>query len=102
MTLGMSEATPADSGLVSGLLNTTQQVGGSLGLAVLATIATWRTAGLLESGQGAAAALTGGYRLAFVVSAVLVAAAAVVAATVLRPGATAAGAAGEPDLEAAA
>jgi EmrB/QacA subfamily drug resistance transporter len=84
MTLGMSGATDSDAGLVSGLVNTTAQVGGSLGLAVLATLATSRTEQLLGSGQSAPAALTGGYQLAFAIGAGLVAAAFVVAATVLR------------------
>ena len=44
MTLAMSAATPEDSGLASGLVNTTQQVGGALGLAVLATLSTTRRA----------------------------------------------------------
>ena len=43
MTLAMSGATPSDSGLASGLVNTTVQVGGAIGLAVLATLATERT-----------------------------------------------------------
>jgi predicted MFS family arabinose efflux permease len=85
MTLGMSGATERDSGLVSGLVNTTAQVGGSLGLAVLATLATSRTDQLLAAGQSQASALTGGYRLAFVTGAALLAAAIVVAVTVLRP-----------------
>ena len=51
MTLAMSGATPADSGLASGLVNTTQQVGGALGLAVLATLSTTRTDHLVSSGQ---------------------------------------------------
>jgi EmrB/QacA subfamily drug resistance transporter len=84
MTLGMSGATESDAGLVSGLVNTTAQVGGSLGLAVLATLATSRTDQLLASGQSAPAALTGGYHLAFGISAGLLAAAIAVAATVLR------------------
>jgi EmrB/QacA subfamily drug resistance transporter len=84
MTLGMSGATDDDAGLISGLVNTTAQVGGSLGLAVLATLATSRTDHLLAAGQDPAAALTGGYHLAFGISAGLVAAAFVVAATVLR------------------
>jgi MFS family permease len=85
MTLGMSGATASDSGLISGLINTTAQVGGSLGLAVLATLATSRTDHLLAAGQGTASALTGGYRLAFGTGAGLVAIAIVVAITVLRP-----------------
>ena len=46
MTLAMSGATPSDAGLASGLVNTTQQVGGALGLAVLATLSTSRTEAL--------------------------------------------------------
>jgi EmrB/QacA subfamily drug resistance transporter len=71
-TLAMSESTPADSGLVSGLINTTQQVGGALGLAVLATLSTSRTDQLLASGVSDAAALTSGYQLAFFIGAALV------------------------------
>jgi EmrB/QacA subfamily drug resistance transporter len=89
MTLGMSGATASDSGLISGLINTTAQVGGSLGLAVLATLATSRTDQLLAAGQGTAAALTGGYQLAFGIGAGLVGAGIVVAATVLQPEAAA-------------
>jgi EmrB/QacA subfamily drug resistance transporter len=84
VTLAMSGATAADSGLASGLVNTTQQVGGALGLAVLATLSTSRTNSLLADGESAASALTGGYHLAFAVAAGLVVAAIVVAATVLR------------------
>jgi EmrB/QacA subfamily drug resistance transporter len=84
VTLAMSGATGADSGLASGLVNTTQQVGGALGLAVLATLSTSRTNHLLADGESAASALTGGYHLAFAIAAGLVLAAIVVAATVLR------------------
>jgi len=49
MTIGMSGgATPNDSGLASGLLNTTAQVGAALGLAVLATLAASRISGVLS------------------------------------------------------
>jgi EmrB/QacA subfamily drug resistance transporter len=85
MTLGMSGATASDSGLISGLINTTAQVGGSLGLAALATLATSRSDRLLASGQSTASALTAGYHLAFGIGAGLVAAAIVVAVTVLQP-----------------
>jgi EmrB/QacA subfamily drug resistance transporter len=84
MTLSMSGAGPSDAGLASGLVNTTLQVGGAVGLAVLATLSTTRTADLRSGGDSAAAALTGGYHLAFAIGAALVAVALVVALTVLR------------------
>jgi EmrB/QacA subfamily drug resistance transporter len=84
MTLAMSGATPQDAGLASGLVNTTVQVGGALGLAVLATLAATETSSLRAAGDPGAAALTGGYHLAFAIGAALVAAAIVVALTVLR------------------
>ena len=85
MTLAMSGASPSDAGLASGLVNTTQQVGGALGLAVLATLATTRADGLLADGESTAAALTDGYQLAFAVGAALLAGAIVLAAIVLKP-----------------
>jgi EmrB/QacA subfamily drug resistance transporter len=74
-----------DSGLASGLLNTTQQVGGSLGLAVLSAISTSRVTSALDGGSTPATALTHGFTGAFTVSAILCAAAAVLA-LVLLPG----------------
>jgi EmrB/QacA subfamily drug resistance transporter len=85
MTLAMSGATQEDSGLASGLVNTTQQGGGALGLAVLATLATTRTETLLDGGESATSALTDGYQLAFVVAAGLAVAAITLAVGVLRP-----------------
>jgi EmrB/QacA subfamily drug resistance transporter len=84
MTLAMSGASDEDAGLASGLINTTTQVGGALGLAVLATAAASRSRALTASGHGAAASLTGGYHLAFWVAAILVAAA--IAVGVAVPG----------------
>jgi MFS family permease len=85
MTLAMSGATPSDAGLASGLVNTTLQVGGALGLAVLATLSATRSDTLIEQGQSTPAALTEGYQLAFLIGAGLVVAAIVVAVTVLQP-----------------
>jgi EmrB/QacA subfamily drug resistance transporter len=84
MTLAMSGATQSDSGLASGLINTTVQVGGAVGLAVLATLATERTEGLLADGESTAAALNSGYHLAYLIGAVLIAVAIGVALAVLR------------------
>ena len=85
MTLAMSGATPSDAGLASGLVNTSLQVGGALGLAVLATLSATRSESLIEQGAGNAAALTEGYQLAFLIGAGLVVAAIAVALTVLQP-----------------
>jgi EmrB/QacA subfamily drug resistance transporter len=87
MSLAMSGATQSDSGLASGLVNTTQQGGGALGLAVLATLATTRTEHLVAGGDSTASALTGGYHLAFVVGVGLAIAAVAVAIAVLQPAA---------------
>ncbi|MBA2523191.1 MAG: MFS transporter [Solirubrobacterales bacterium] len=84
MTLAMSGATPSDSGLASGLVNTSVQVGGAIGLAVLATLATSRTDSLLGEGTSADVATNSGYHLAYLVGAGLVAAAFVIALVVIR------------------
>jgi hypothetical protein len=83
--VAMADATPDDAGLVSGLINTALQVGGALGLSVLATLSAARTGSLLAGGEDSAAALTGGYHLGFTVAVILVVAAAVVAVAALRP-----------------
>jgi EmrB/QacA subfamily drug resistance transporter len=85
MTLAMSGATPSDAGLASGLVNTTAQVGGALGLAVLATLSTSRSNHLIADGKSTAAALTSGYHLAFWIGAALIGAAIAVAAVVIQP-----------------
>jgi EmrB/QacA subfamily drug resistance transporter len=85
MTIAMSGATRADAGLASGLVNTSAQVGGALGLAVLATLSTSRSDSLEAAGRSTASALTSGYHLAFWVAAGLVLAAIAVAAVVIQP-----------------
>jgi MFS family permease len=78
--LGMSGATDTDAGIVSGVFNTAQQVGGSLGVAVLTTLAAART-----GNSRTAQALTEGYHLAWEAGTGLAAASIVVAAIALRP-----------------
>ncbi|MEU5961669.1 MFS transporter [Micromonospora parva] len=87
-TLAMAGATDTDAGLASGLANTTQQVGGAVGLAALATLAAARSDGLRAAGWAETVALAGGYRTAFAVAAGLVLAAWLVALTAVpRPSA---------------
>ncbi|NUR61368.1 MAG: DHA2 family efflux MFS transporter permease subunit [Catenulispora sp.] len=84
MTLGMSDTAPQDAGLASGLLNTSAQVGGALGLAVLATVSASRSTRLAATGTAKADALTGGYHLAFWIGVALIAVAIGVALVILR------------------
>jgi EmrB/QacA subfamily drug resistance transporter len=85
MTLAMSGATPDDAGLASGLINTTAQVGGALGLAVLATLSASRSSVLIGDGESNVVALTSGYHLAFGIGAALVVVAIAIALSVLEP-----------------
>ena len=85
MALGMSGAGERNSGLASGLLMTTQQVGGALGLSVFVSVSAAQTNGLLAASVAEPAALTSGYRLCFAIGAGLVLVALVVASAVLRP-----------------
>jgi MFS family permease len=95
MTLAMSGATPQDAGLASGLVNTSMQVGGAVGLAVLATLSTERTETLEAAGHSTAAALTSGYHLAYLVGAGLAAVSVLIAIFVLKPTPAPAGHGGE-------
>jgi len=85
----MSDVDPSESGLASGVVNTSFMMGGALGLAVLASLAAARTDVLLSSGADSLVALNGGYHVAFALGAVFAAAAALLAAVLLRAGAPA-------------
>jgi EmrB/QacA subfamily drug resistance transporter len=85
--LGTGGVGPEDAGLASGLFNTAQQVGGSLGLAILSTFAASRTSSLLHhahSAAGATAAQVSGYRVAFTVATAMLLAGAAILALALR------------------
>jgi len=84
MSIAMSGATREDAGLASGLVNTTAQVGGALGLAVLATLSASHSNHLIANGQSQAAALVSGYHLAFLIGAVLIVGALAVGLIVLK------------------
>lgn len=79
----MSDVHPGESGLASGVVNTSFMMGGALGLAVLASLAAARTHNLLASGAGSLVALNGGCHAAFVVGAVFAGAAALLSAVLL-------------------
>jgi hypothetical protein len=70
---------PSTTGLAAGLLNSSQQVGSALGLAILSAVAITHTNGLLASGASHLNASDGGYHLALVVGSVMMAAAALIA-----------------------
>jgi MFS family permease len=94
----MSDVTPEQSGLASGIVNTAFMMGGALGLAILASLAASRTGSLRASGDGVLSALTGGYHVAFVGAATFSALAAVLAAMLLRVEHPAAASHGAPAL----
>src|SRR3954464_14746743 len=99
VTLAMSGAHRDDAGLASGLVNTTTQVGGALGLAVLATLAAERTNTLKAAGESTTSALNAGYHLGYVLAAGLTFGAMLIAALVLRPRAEHAAAPAESEHE---
>jgi MFS family permease len=86
----MSDVEPTEAGLASGFVNTSFMMGGALGLAVLASLAASRSDSLLAAGESEAAALTGGYHVAFFVGALFAIAAAALGGLLLRQGAYAA------------
>ncbi len=86
--LGTGGVSDNDAGLASGLFNTAQQVGGSLGLAILSTLAASQTSSLLHgqvSGPAVAAAQVSGYHVAFAAAAGMLAIGGVILAVALRP-----------------
>ena len=92
--LGMAGATDADDGVVSGIFNTTKQVGGALGVAMLTALASART-----GGGTSAQALTSGYHLAWLVGTALGVASIAVSAAVLLPRRGRVAAAADPRVE---
>jgi EmrB/QacA subfamily drug resistance transporter len=84
MTLSMMGVQPQEAGLASGLINTSLQVGGALGLAVLASLATTHTASLRAGGATSSVAVLGGYHFAFWVASGLAGGALVLALAILR------------------
>jgi nitrate/nitrite transporter NarK len=81
----MADVKPEDAGLASGLIGTMGEVGAALGLAILATVSATRTEALTAAGKPVLDSLTSGYHLSFAIAAALVAAAVVIACTLMRP-----------------
>ena len=81
----MGDVEPHESGLASGVVNTSFMMGGALGLAVLVSISTSRTESLAADGASAGESLNGGLQVAFAAGAVFAAVAAVVGGALLRP-----------------
>ncbi|MFJ9894803.1 MFS transporter [Streptomyces sp. NPDC091280] len=88
IVLAVSDVAPHRAGLAGGLINMSQQLGGALGLAVLASLATWYAEDRVHHGTPLHPALTDGFRLGFLAAAVLVLAAALGTALALRARAT--------------
>jgi len=82
--MNMSGADPRDSGLASGLFNTTRQLGMAIGVSMSATLAASATSRLADDGHDAASALVGGYHVAFGVATALMLVALGLTATLLQ------------------
>jgi len=83
LSIAMADVPVSDAGLGSGIVNVSMQMASALGLAILSAIATGRSHTLAAAGHNAASALTDGYRLAFLISAILVGTGTVVAVVAL-------------------
>jgi EmrB/QacA subfamily drug resistance transporter len=97
----MSDVSPSEAGLASGFINTSFMMGGALGLAILASIATSHTNSLIAGGSSRLAALTGGYHVAFLVGALFALVAAIVGGLIIRTRTAAVHPVGEVAAEAA-
>ncbi|MFH8881727.1 MFS transporter [Streptomyces californicus] len=84
MGLGMTAVAPADSGIASGLFNTTQQIGGAIGLTVLSAIVSARTNSLVAAGRTETESLAGAYQVAFLAAAGFALAALIIGMCLLR------------------
>jgi EmrB/QacA subfamily drug resistance transporter len=85
LTLATADVPAADAGLGSGITNVSQQLSGALGLAVLGTVATNHTKGLLAAHHGVTSSLIAGYHLAFLAGAAAIAVGMLLALALLRP-----------------
>jgi EmrB/QacA subfamily drug resistance transporter len=85
LTIATADVPAADAGLGSGITNVSQQLSGALGLALLGTVATNHTKGLLATHHGVTSSLIGGYHVAFLTGAAAIAAGIVLALVLLRP-----------------
>ena len=91
LLIAMSDVEPSQSGLASGIVNTSFMMGGALGLAILASGASGRTHELVAAGSPALVALNSGYHVAFAMGAACAALAALCAGVLLRSQSSAAG-----------
>jgi EmrB/QacA subfamily drug resistance transporter len=93
---------PAEAGLASGLINTSQQIGGALGIAALSTIASSRTDDALAGGTPLPAALVDGFTNAFIAGTVIAALGILASLTLIRPRELESAQEAEPALDLAA